>query len=117
MVAILSISLLGVNLPSLSYAGIIGTQTLIESQSTRNAHARVEQFISQDSVQAQLIALGADPAEVKERVAALTEEELREVNQNIDNLPAGGILAVIGLVFVVLIILELTGTIDIFNKA
>lgn len=117
MVSILSISLLGASLPSASYAGMIGTLTLVETQQTSDARARVEEFISQDSVQAQLIALGADPADVKERVAALTEDELRELNENIDTMPAGGILALIGLVFVVLIILELTGTIDIFKKA
>jgi hypothetical protein len=117
MIGILSISLLGASLPSASYAGMIGTQTLIETQPTRDARARVKAFISQDSVQAQLIALGADPADVQERVAALTEAELRDLHQHIDTMPAGGILALIGVVFVVLIILELTGTIDIFKKA
>ena len=67
MIGILSISLLGASLPSASYAGMIGTQTLIETQPTRDARARVKAFISQDSVQAQLIALGADPADVQER--------------------------------------------------
>lgn len=116
MVWILSISLLGASLPSASYAGMIGSQTLIETQQTGDRRARVEEFISRDSVRAQLIALGADPAEVRERIAALTNEELRELDQNIDTMPAGGILTVIGIVFVVLIILELTGTIDIFKK-
>ena len=117
IVGVLSISLLGASLPSASYAGMIGTQTLIETHQTGDPRARVEEFISQDRVQAQLIALGADPAEVRERIAALTGDELRELDQNIETMPAGGILALIGLVFVVLIILELTGTIDIFKKA
>jgi len=117
MVWILSISLLGASLPTASYASMIGTQTLIETQQTDDPRARVDEFILQDSVQAQLIALGAEPAEVRERLAALTDEELRKLDQNIDTMPAGGILTVIGIVFVVLIILELTGTIDIFKKA
>ena len=104
MVGILSISLLGASLPSASYAGMMGTQTLIETQQTSDARARVN-------------ALGADPADVQERVAALTEAELRDLHQHIDTMPAGGILALVGVVFVVLIILELTGTIDIFKKA
>ena len=40
---------------------------------------------------------------------------MRQLNQNIDTLPAGGLLAVLGVVFVVLIILELTGVINVFN--
>jgi hypothetical protein len=103
-------------MPTASYAGMIGTQTLIEAQQAGDSLTRVEGFIAQESVQSQLIALGADPAEVRERVASLTDEELQEVNKNIDTMPAGGLLALIGVVFVVLIILELIGAIDIFKK-
>ena len=117
MVWILSFSLLGTSLPSITYAGMIGTQTLIETQQGDDPRARVEEFISRDSVRDQIVALGADPEEVRDRLAALTGDELRLLEQNLDTMPAGGILAVIGIVFVVLIILELTGVINIFNKA
>ena len=117
MVWILSFSLLGTSLPSITYAGMIGTQTLIESQQGDDPRARVEEFISRDSVRDQIVALGADPEEVRDRLAALTGDELRLLEQNLDTMPAGGIFAVIGIVFVVLIILELTGVIDIFKKA
>ena len=117
MVWILSFSLLGTSLPSITYAGMIGTQTLIESQQGDDPRARVEEFIARDSVRDQIVALGADPEEVRDRLAALTGDELRLLEQNLDTMPAGGILAVIGIVFVVLIILELTGVIDIFKKA
>ena len=37
--------------------------------------------------------------------------------EDLENLPAGGsVLAVVGIVFIVLLILELVGVIDIFNK-
>jgi hypothetical protein len=96
---------------------MIGTQTLIEAEQSRDSLARdrVERFISRDDVREQMVALGADPREVQERLAALTDEELRLLDENIETLPAGGILVVIGVVFVVLIILELTGVIDIFK--
>ena len=115
MVLIMSFSLLGISLPSVSYAGIIGTQTLIENQQSNDPQARVEEFIARDNVREQIIALGADPAEVQDRLSALTADELRLLEQEIDNLPAGGILVIIGIVFVVLIILDLTGVVDIFK--
>lgn len=115
MVLIMSFSLLGISLPSVSYAGIIGTQTLIENQQSNDSQARVEEFIARDNVREQIIALGVDPAEVQDRLSALTAGELRLLEQEIDNLPAGGILVVIGIVFVVLIILDLTGVVDIFK--
>jgi len=116
MVWVLSFSLLGTSLPSITYAGMIGTQTLIETRQGDDPRVRVEEFISRDSVRDQIVALGADPAEVRDRLAALTGDELRLLEQNLDTMPAGGIFAVIGIVFVVLIILELTGVIDIFKK-
>jgi hypothetical protein len=117
MVWLMSCSLLlGTSLPAVSQAGMIGTQTLLEQQ-TGDAHARVQAFISREHVRDQIIALGADPVEVEDRLAALSTDELRMLEHDIDTMPAGGIFAVIGIVFVVLIILELTGTIDIFKKA
>jgi hypothetical protein len=115
MVLIMSFSLLGISLPSVSYAGIIGTQTLIENQQSNDSQARVEEFIARDNVREQIIALGVDPVEVQDRLSALTADELRLLEQEIDNLPAGGILVIIGIVFVVLIILDLTGVVDIFK--
>lgn len=115
MVLIMSFSLLGISLPSVSFAGIIGTQTLIENQQSNDSQARVEEFIARDNVREQIIALGVDPAEVQDRLSALTADELRLLEQEIDNLPAGGILVIIGIVFVVLIILDLTGVVDIFK--
>ena len=117
LACLLSLSLLGTCLPSVSYGSIMSTQTLVEAEQSRedSARNRVEKFIAQDNVRDQMIALGADPAEVQERLGALTEEELRLLNENIDTLPAGGLLAVLGVVFVVLIILELTGVTNIFH--
>ena len=117
LVSVLSLSLMSAGLPAVSFAGIIGTQSMIEMERAGTDLGRVESFIGQDNIREQMISLGVDPAEVKERLAALTDNELRMLNDRIETLPAGGILAVIGLVFVILIILELTGVIDIFKKA
>jgi hypothetical protein len=119
LVGVLSLSLMGTGiLPAVSFAGIIGTQSMIEMEQADTDRARVESFIEQENVRDQMISLGVDPAEVKERLAALTDAELSILNQNIKSLPAGGdsVLVVIGIVFLVLLILELTGVINIFNK-
>jgi hypothetical protein len=62
--------------------------------------------------------LGVHPAAVEGRLDALSEAEIETLAGRIAEAPAGGdALAVIGIVFVVLIILELVGVIDIFKKA
>ncbi len=64
-----------------------------------------------------MIGLGVNPSDAQARVAALTDSELQALDQRIESMPAGGdVLAVIGIVFIVLLILELTGVINIFKK-
>ena len=56
--------------------------------------------------------------DASQRIASLNDADLNLMNQKLDQLPAGGdaFLAVIGIVFIVLLILEITGVIDIFKK-
>ena len=69
-------------------------------------------------VQQALIEMGVDPNQAQLRVGSLSDQELAQLNGQLETLPAGGdgALAVIGIVFLVLIILEVTGVIDIFKK-
>jgi hypothetical protein len=77
----------------------------------------VNAALARDQVREQLVALGVDPAQVESRVAALTDGELRALADKVADAPAGGdALAVIGIVFIVLLILEAVGVIDIFKK-
>lgn len=77
---------------------------------------RINGVLAQDSVRQQMVALGVDPNDAQARVAALTDSELQTLDRQIGELPAGGdVLAVIGVVFVVLLILELVGVINIFK--
>ena len=61
--------------------------------------------------------MGVDATQIDSRVAAMTDAELRSLAGEIENLPAGGdALAVIGIVFLVLLILEAVGVLDIFKS-
>lgn len=97
-------------------AKIIGTESYLAGQSYNAEREQVQAFVTQESVRAQFIELGVDPANVEARIAHMTPEELLQVQQHIADLPAGGMLAIIGAVFLVLLILELVGVTNIFNK-
>lgn len=109
-------------MPAASYAGIIGTAEALRADAPaaeRAAHrAKVEAGLARADVRAQLEKFGVDPALAAERAAALDDAQLAELAGKMDTLPAGGdgILVVIGVVFVVLIILEYVGAIDIFKR-
>ncbi len=78
--------------------------------------ARVEHALAQEQVQQQLQALGVSQDEAMARVAALSPGELQVLNQRMDELPAGGILGLIGAVFIVLPILEVVGVTNVFTS-
>ena len=117
IVFVLIMSLSGINLPQVVHAELIGTQTLIELQERENRIARVTRILAQDEVRNQLVKMGVDPADAQDRVAALSDNELELLTHHLDNLPAGGgVLEVVGIVFLVLLILELVGVTNIFSK-
>jgi hypothetical protein len=61
--------------------------------------------------------MGVDPADAMQRISSLPDQDLAKLAEQFESMPAGGdLLGVIGIVFVVLLILELTGVVDIFKK-
>lgn len=112
---ILTMSLLGI--PAVGLAAPIGTDTLVQMDQRGELLSRIQSQLTRDDVRAQFLARGVSPHEVDARVAALSNEELQMLSLQLDELPAGGsVLAVIGVVFVVLLILELVGVTNIFTK-
>jgi hypothetical protein len=99
-------------------AAVIGTGEALAME-TRDARiSDVERSLARDDVRQALIALGVDPVEAQGRLAGLSDAELAQVSTQLDALPAGGsLLALIGAVFVVLLILELVGVTNIFTHA
>jgi hypothetical protein len=119
IVYVLCLALLNLGSPLAARAELVGTLQAVESSSTRAQDlATVTATLARDQVRSEMVALGVDPSMVEARVARLTDTELRTLAERMDQMPAGGdALAVIGVVFIILIILELVGVIDIFKKA
>lgn len=97
-------------------AGIVGTEQMVMQQSRIESLNRIESVLAHEEVSAQLLAWGVAPDSVAQRIAALTDMELQELAASMETDPAGGVLAVIGVVFVVLIILELVGVANVFRR-
>lgn len=116
--AFVAFCFLGLGLQSTASAGVIGTTDFLAAQTRAGNLADVNAALNREDVRAQLIALGVDPAAAASRVAALSDSELAEVAHQVNTLPAGGdgLLAVIGIVFIVLIILDLTGVTHVFRN-
>ena len=117
LVYALCLAVLNLGSPLVARAELVGTLQAVESGTRAQDYATVSAALARDQVRDQMTALGVDPAVVEARVARLTDPELRSLADRMEQMPAGGdARAVIGIVFVVLIILELVGVIDIFKK-
>ena len=117
VVQLLCIALLNLGSPLVAQAGLIGTLQAVEADTRAQDLATVNSALAREEVRTQFAALGVEPAQVESRLAALTDSELRTLAGQVNELPAGAdALAVIGIVFLVLLILEAVGVIDVFKK-
>jgi hypothetical protein len=116
-VYVLCFALLNLGSPPVAEAGLVTTLQAAAATTRTQDLATVNAALAREEVRAQFEALGVEPAQVESRVAALTDAELRTLAGQMADLPAGAdALAVIGIVFLVLLILEAVGVIDIFKK-
>ena len=101
-------------------AAMIGTETVMDIARAREARTYLQQLLMRQDVQAELITYGIDPGEAKRRIDALSDDEAIRIADQVDQLPAGGAsflavpLVVTLVLFLVLVILDLTGVTDVF---
>ncbi|MCB1676748.1 MAG: PA2779 family protein, partial [Halioglobus sp.] len=101
---------------AVAQAGMVSTRDAMTMEMRQQHISRAQAMLARSEVSQAMVQLGVDPAQARLRVAALSNEELAQLSEQMDSLPAGGILALIGAVFVVLLILEIIGVTNIFNK-
>lgn len=117
VVPVVSVALVCSGFSGTVSATVISTQQALSADARAAMEGDVRGALARDDVRQAMVRLGADPMQADARVASLSDVELMKLQGQLDRLPAGGdALAVIGIVFVVLLILELTGVTNIFNR-
>jgi len=111
--------LLSITLMSLSFtstqAAMISNDMIINHAQHSSAKAELIQTINRSDVKQQLLNMGVKPADIESRINLMTHEEIAQLNQQIDELPAGGsILGVLLIIFIVFVITDIIGATDIF---
>ncbi len=98
-------------------AAVIDTQQAVAMQAREQRVAAANATLAREDVRSAMIELGVDPQQAQLRVASLSDAELTQLEGQLQQLPAGGsALGLVGAVFLVLLILEITGVVDIFKK-
>ena len=115
--ASLILSMTAAGLPLPAQAGMLPTETALAQANA--ARDQIATLLERSDVRKQLEALGVNPADVKARVAALSDDEAASLAARIDQLPVGAdagaaIIGALVLIFIVLLITDILGVTHVF---
>lgn len=97
-----------------AHAGMVGTASL--SSNSMQLTTGIETLAEQRQwIQTQLETNGVESAEAALRVSSLSDTQVQQIHQRIDEMPAGsGAVGTVAFIFLVLVITDLTGLTDVF---
>ena len=95
-------------------AVVISTTDLVQEQQLVIDKQRLLQSLERDEVKTALISKGVDPDKARARVASLTQEEVSLLNQQMEEMPAGGVLGVILAILLILLLTDIAGWTDVY---
>lgn len=96
-------------------AAMVTNDIVIVQSQQHEARNELMRTVQREDVRQQLLGLGVSPAAVESRIELMTPEEIAHLNQQIEDLPAGGdVLGVLLVIFIVFVITDIIGATDIF---
>lgn len=98
-------------------AAFVSTDSAIADSTRAEQQAHILAVVGRDQVRNMLAANGVSSAQVEQRLNRMSNAEIAQLSKKFDDVPAGeGALELVIVVFLVLILLELLGVIDIFPR-
>lgn len=88
--AVLIVSLLNMGMLQTAGAAAIDTQAAIALEDRAAVNARIDERLAREDVRRAMQSLGVDPDQARERVAALTDAEVLQLDGKLAQLPAAG---------------------------
>lgn len=88
--AALVISMLNLGMLQTAGAAAIDTRTAVAVEDRAAVEARVDARLAREDVRQTMQSLGVDPDQARERVAALTDAEILQLDGKLAQLPAAG---------------------------
>ena len=111
---LLSIALITVTFGS-TQAAVVSNDVVISQAQHDSARTELLQIMQREDVRNQLLDMGVSPSAIQSRINMMTSEEIAQLNQQMDELPAGGdVLGVLLVIFIVFVITDVIGATDIF---
>jgi len=95
-----------------AFAALVQTETILDMSRGQEARETLKQFMARKDVRSAIVSQGVDPLEADARLNSLSDAEVIQLADQIDQLPAGGdflgfVIAVLVIVILVLVIMRL----------
>ena len=101
-----------------TWAALIGTDSIINENRDQNPRDYLNDLLAREDLKAALVSQGIDPQEAQARIDSLSDSEVNDIVDRLDQLPAGGVLGTLliiaFLVFLILLLTDIGGYTDVF---
>jgi hypothetical protein len=115
LTAMLAVSILFVSVQPAVNAAIVSTSDLVATEQSKVGRESLLNSLEREEVRTALTSQGVDLEMAKQRVSSMTDEEVRALNQKLDEMPAGGgVVATVVIIFLVLVITDILGWTDVY---
>lgn len=102
-------------LPLMAQAGIVSTEQALSAEAADANRDRVTSFLIRDDVRTELQAQGVSADDAVARVQAMSDTEVAQLAQRVDQAPAGaGVIGVLFTIFVILLVTDILGFTKVF---
>lgn len=96
-------------------AALISTEQMSTQQNRASNQQKVSEALARPELVRQLESMGVSAEQARQRVQALTDQELATLADQTDRLPAGGdFFGTVGLIFIILLITDILGFTKVF---
>jgi hypothetical protein len=99
---------------SYAHASMVPTQSIINSGTDSYSQQELQSALASVELREQLADLGVDADQLSDRINSLTPAEIVQLNSELEQQPAGGIIGVIVLIFVVFVVTDMLCATNIF---
>ncbi|MCW4151110.1 PA2779 family protein [Halomonas sp. 18H] len=94
---------------------LVGTAEALDARTLKDDRQRIHDVLAREDVQRQLALQGVDADEVESRLAALSDAEVSEMAERLDQMPAGAsVVGALFAAFVILLVTDILGLTDVY---
>lgn len=112
---LLVLMLLTAFMSNYAQAALVSTYNMINTGEQQYTQEQLQTALASQELKRQLEVLGVDTAQLNDRIASLTPGEIQQLNAELEQQAAGGILGVLLTVFIVFVITDMLCATDLFT--